>query len=167
MIAVPLLLRPLAAVPGLARIGEEWWDATSVYGYAGPIASHLDIPAGILASFRAKLHDYLQEAHVVAVFSRLHPLIPQKALLTGLGTYRPVNHTVSIDLTLPLDVQRARYRKNHKYGINKLKRLGITCFQDQNKMYMNEFIDIYYETMRRVNASSMYFFERMYFEKLA
>src|SRR5262245_59033752 len=47
-IAVPLLLRPLATVPGLADLGAGWWDATSVYGYAGPIGSHPDIPAAIV-----------------------------------------------------------------------------------------------------------------------
>jgi lipid II:glycine glycyltransferase (peptidoglycan interpeptide bridge formation enzyme) len=69
-----------------------------------------------------------------------------------------------MDLTLPLDVQRSRYRKNHKHGINRLRRLGVTCSCD--KAYLGEFIEIYYETMRRVRASDSYFFEHVYFEQL-
>jgi hypothetical protein len=165
-IAIPLLLRPIGKAPGLARIGEGWWDATCVYGYAGPIASHADLPASVLRNFRSALREALQERHIVAIFSRLHPLIPQRELLAGLGECIPMGPTVSIDLTLPVDVQRALYRKNHKRDINKLRRLGVTCLHDQDRAYLNEFINIYYENMRRVNASDKYFFEHSYFEKL-
>jgi hypothetical protein len=166
LIALPLLLRPLELVPGLEQIGAGWWDATSVYGYAGPVVSHTDFPASALKDFQAALREALQERRIVTVFSRLHPLIPQRGLLSGLGECKSMGQTVSIDLTLPIDVQRARYRKDHKYGINKLKRLGVTCLNDQDKSYLNEFIDIYHETMCRVNAADNYFFDRMYFERL-
>jgi hypothetical protein len=166
-VAIPLLLRPIEAAPGLARVGEGWWDATSVYGYAGPIASHADLPASVLRNFRSALREALQERHIVAVFSRLHPLILQPELLSGLGECTPMGQTVSIDLTLPVDVQRARYRKNHKRDINKLRRLGVTCLHDQDGAYLNEFINIYYENMHRLNASGKYLFEHSYFEKLA
>lgn len=102
----------------------------------------------------------------MAVFSRLHPLIPQCELLSGLGEYVPRGQTVSIDLTLPVDVQRARYRKGHKRDIKKLRRLGATCVHDPNGVYLNEFMDIYYETMRRVQAAQAYFWDRTYFERL-
>jgi len=165
-VAIPLLLRPIEAAPGLARVGEGWWDGTSVYGYAGPIASRAELPASVLRNFRSALRETLQERHIVTAFSRLHPLIPQRRLLSRLGEYVPMGHTVSIDLTLPVDVQRARYRKDHKYGINKLRRLGVTCLNDQHKVYLNEFINIYHETMHRVNASDAYLFDRTYFERL-
>lgn len=166
-VAIPLLLRPVGAVQGLAQISEGWWDATCVYGYAGPLTSHSDVPASVLRNFRSTLREALLERRVVTVFSRLHPLIPQRGLLSGLGECIPIGHTVSIDLTLPADVQRGRYRKNHKRNINKLRRLGATCLHDQDRAHLSEFINIYYETMRRVKASDIYFFEYTYFERLA
>ena len=166
-VAIPLLLRSIAAAPGLARIGKGWWDATSVYGYAGPIASHSNVPASVLRNFRAALRETLLGRYIVTVFSRLHPLIPQqRGLLSGLGECTPMGQTVSIDLTLPVDVQRARYRKGHKYDIKKLRRLGVICLNDQNRVYLNEFVNIYHETMHRVNASDAYFFDHTYFERL-
>ncbi len=165
-IAIPLLLRSIGVVPGLAEIGVEWWDATSVYGYAGPIASRPEIPSSVIQNFRTALHKTLQELRVVAVFSRLHPLIPQHELLSGLGPCIPRGQTVSIDLTLPLDMQRARYRKNHKHGVNKLRHLGVTCLLDQNKVFLNEFINIYHETMNRVSAANSYLFGQTYFRIL-
>jgi len=165
-IAVPLLLRSMESVPCHAHSGEGRWDATSVYGYAGPIASRRDMPASILRSFQAALRETLLERHIVTVFSRLHPLIPQWGLLAGLGDCMRMGLTVSIDLTLPTELQRARYRKNHKRDINKLHRLGVACVRDQHRKYMSEFIDIYYETMYRTGASEAYFFEPRYFEQL-
>src|SRR6266516_3288621 len=42
-IALPLLLRTVQDTPGLEQVGADWKDAASVYGYAGPIASRLDL----------------------------------------------------------------------------------------------------------------------------
>jgi Acetyltransferase (GNAT) domain len=165
-VALPLLLRPIHVVPGLEMVGRGWNDATSVYGYAGPVASHCEIPAAVLCNFQHALQHYFRESAVVSAFSRLNPLIPQSQWLAGLGECKPTGQTVSIDLTLPATVQRSRYRKNHKEDINRAKRLGIVCLHDRNLSYLDQFVDIYYETMRRVNAANMYLFDRAYFEKL-
>jgi lipid II:glycine glycyltransferase (peptidoglycan interpeptide bridge formation enzyme) len=146
--------------------GKGWWDATCVYGYVGPVASHPDVPASVLRSFQAALREVLLERRVVTVFSRLHPLVPQRELLVGLGECIPMGRTVSIDLTLPVELQRAQYRKDYKRQINKLRRLGATCLRDQGRVHLNEFIAIYHETMHRVYADDTYFFDHMYFERL-
>jgi hypothetical protein len=165
-IGLPLLLRPILSTPGLEQIGDTWWDATSVYGYAGPIASHEIVPSSLVDNFRLALCQALQDRRVVAVFSRLHPLLRQRHLFARFGQITQIGQTVSIDLTLPADVQRGQYRKNHKHDINRLRRLGVLCHRDVERHHLSQFIDIYYETMRRVKAPGMYFFEREYFEKL-
>src|SRR5438046_1750408 len=101
-IALPLLLRPLDGVPGLEEVAAGMQDATSVYGYAGPVASQPalqgalqgalegEMPLAVLQGFASALRQALCEMKVVAVFSRLHPLIPQPELLAGLGECRPL-----------------------------------------------------------------------------
>jgi hypothetical protein len=150
--ALPLLLRSLGEGP------SEWNDATSVYGYGGPVASHEKTPEPVVRNFHAALKAALVEQGVVAVFSRLHPLIAQGDLLAGLGECRASGQTVSIDLTLPPEKQWAQYRDAYKRRVNKQRREGtVTCLHDQEKRYLGEFIDIYEETMRRVKAQSAYF----------
>jgi carbamoyl-phosphate synthase large subunit len=161
-IALPLLLRQVEACGG-----DKWSDATSVYGYAGPLVSHADIPTSVTRGFQEALKEALSERGVVAAFSRLHPLISQAGTLAGLGDYRPAGQTVSIDLTLPLDVQRAQYRSSTKTRINKLRRDGVVCLRDENRCHLGDFIGIYHQTMRRVNAHSSYFFDGDYFSRLA
>lgn len=167
LIALPLLVRPLSQIAGLEAEGQGWWDATSVYGYTGPIASHRDIPEPVLREFRSSLWRTLHDQRIVAVFSRMHPLIPtQRELLHTIGDYVTRWQTVSLDLTLSPDAQLAGYRQGHRYDVKKLRRLGVECLHDPSFTHLETFIDIYHETMRRVHASGSYFFDQSYFERL-
>jgi hypothetical protein len=103
---------------------------------------------------------------VVSVFSRLHPLLSQAPLLAGLASCRQTARTVAIKLTLPPWVQRAYYRKSHKWGINRLRRLGVSCRPDPEFQYLETFVDIYHETMRRVGAAGYFHFTQSYFREL-
>ena len=167
-VAIPLLLRPVAEVVGLES--SNLWDATSVYGYAGPICSHRELPDTVVKSFQGAVSQYFRENKVVTAFSRLHPLIPQEHVLRGIGEVIEIGQTVSIDLTIPLEQQQARYRENHKRNINRLRRLGWKCTgccgQDCEGECLGEFISIYWETMDRVRASKHYYFDRDYFKNL-
>jgi hypothetical protein len=165
-LALPLLLRSLEGVPGFNGKGKGWKDATSVYGYAGPVASRADVPAEVIRRFQAAVHGQLRELGVVSVFSRLHPLLPQAHLLAGLGECKTLARTVSIDLTRPPEVQRSLYRKNHREGVNRLRRSGISCDRDDSPEALDEFVALYHETMRRVGAADAYFFPRSYFDNL-
>jgi hypothetical protein len=163
VIAVPLLLRPLDGLPG-AQPG--WQDATSVYGYAGPISSHAEVPTDITKRFQAALAARLHDMRVVTLFSRLNAFLPQSHVLAGIGECQALKHTVSIDLTLPPETQRASYRKKYKEAVNKLRRLEWTCIQDRDGVYLDDFVRVYHETMRRVDAEPMYFFPAAYFRQL-
>jgi hypothetical protein len=166
LVALPLLLRPIGELPWHVPGQEVWLDATCVYGYAGPISSGSEIPESVRSGFRSALAESLERSGVVSVFSRLHPLIPHRGLLAGLGECVPVGKTVSIDLTLPIEVQRSHYRKDYKRQINRLRRVGVVFSPDPDTIHLNDFIDIYRENMRRVEAEEYYFFDRGYFRGL-
>jgi dTDP-4-amino-4,6-dideoxygalactose transaminase len=162
LIALPLLLR------SAGEIVLGWNDATSVYGYGGPVASHKRIPESVIRNFQAALREAVLERRVIAVFSRLHPLIPQQDLLSGLGECRTSGQTISVDLTQSLQKQREQYRSTIRRQINKRHQHGsVVCLNDPEKRYLTEFANIYEETMRRVNAADIYFFGEDYFNDLA
>ena len=166
IIAIPLLLRPVSAIQGLEKVGNGLSDATSVYGYSGPIASHEEIPKSVLLGFQTSLREKLLSMNVVSLFARLHPLFDQSALLSGIGVL--VNHgtTISIDLSIPEQMQLDQYRKDHKQGIRKLREMGATCEIDAGRVHLDEFIGLYSRNMERVGARAEYFFPRSYFEGL-
>ena len=160
-IALPLLLRPVdPAEP------DGWHDATSVYGYGGPVASHGTPPAGVVRNFQSALAAELARRRVISVFSRLHPLIAQEVLLAGLGVCPAAGETISIDLALPNEAQRAQYSRTCRTSLRKLRESGFTGFHDCEKRYLPEFVGVYLETMRRVGAQSSYLFDEAYFNLL-
>ena len=120
-----------------------------------------------MREFQTALHDALTAQRIVAVFSRLHPLLPQGALLAGLGECRPGGQTISIDLTLPPDAQRAQYRDTFRQRLGKLRQAGIEGVVDADLRHLAEFTSIYQENMRRVNAHDSYFFDLEYFTHFA
>lgn len=162
LVALPLLLRP---VDPADPAGIQ--DATSVYGYCGPVASHERIPAQVVARFHEALERELVDRRVVTAFSRLHPLIAQRDLLAGLGEVGDVGLTVSVDLTLPADEQWAGYSKKCRRIIRKTREAGVVCVHDREREYRREWVRIYGETMRRVKAPRYYEFDADYFEQLA
>lgn len=165
-ISLPLLLRPLNGVEGLDGADPGLQDATSVYGYAGPLVSHAALPEGFVSRFQAALIGALGDRKVVSIFSRLHPLLAQAQSLRGLGECQPSGQTVSLDLALPEQEQRAQIRSRYRPDINRTRRLGVTCIDDLEWRYLGEFISAYWENMRRVAAQDSYFFKHEYFDVL-
>ncbi len=160
-IALPLLLRPVdPAEP------EGWQDATSVYGYGGPVSSHDTLPEDVVRNFQIVLVEELARRRVIAVFSRLHPLIAQNEILAGLGDCPANGHTLSIDLTLSDEAQRGQYNKSCRTSLRKLREHGFVGLHDREKRYLPEFVNVYLETMRRAGAQSSYFFDEAYFNLL-
>lgn len=166
LLALPLLLRPVHAVPGLDYLVGNWQDATSVYGYAGPIASHAVLPPSACAGFRDALREALQNLHIVCAFSRLHPLLPQASILDGLGECQTLGPTVSIDLQCSPAEQVRAYRRSLRQEIQKLHDLGVIGREDPERKHLAEFIELYYDAMRRLSASEMYFHDPAYLTEL-
>jgi natural product biosynthesis luciferase-like monooxygenase protein len=167
-IALPLIIRTLADLRGIGASANTWRDATSVYGYSGPICSHKEMPRAVIEGFQRGLITALQELQVVSVFSRLHPLLPEQApLLQGIGEYQLGGTTVSINLSDAPVEQRAQYGGSIRNRLNRLARLGVTCALDPEQRHLPEFVALYHETMRRVKAEESYFFDPMYFSDLA
>lgn len=159
LLGFPLLLRELpdGMDPGLR-------DATSVYGYAGPLANSPP-PDDVRQRFVTWVLAQLRDLKVVSAFSRMHPLLQQESLLQGFGTVAPVGWTLSIDLTLPETEQVAAYRRNHHRDIRRLHTMGVVS-EVAGPERVKDFTAIYYENMDRVGASQEYYFGEEFFQRL-
>ena len=156
-IALPIVIRPIE--------GTEYFDITSVYGYAGPVYSFIENyeTTELIAFFRKSFLDFCKEQNIISVFSRLHPLIEQTNIIENLGEIVNLNKTVAIDLTKSAEEQRKEYRKSLKSELNQLRRKEIVVREATTKEEIDAFIAIYYETMDRVEATANYYFSKEYF----
>ena len=167
MAAWPFLLRPLERVPGLKHAGKGYQDATSVYGYPGPICS-----PGILDNtefinrFGIALQSIAKDLMLVSMFSRLNPLLENVTLARCVGTDVSLGETVSIDLSADSEAQWCRYRKSHRYEIRRARKQEMRAYRDLEWAAFDEFVRLYTATMEKVGADQRYSFDRSYFLRL-
>ena len=160
-ILIPLLLRNLPAEFGIANLK----DATSPYGYPGPVSTHAKDSDWIHRSLTA-LQDVGSGNGIITAFLRLHPLrglAPEE--LTGHGTVVRHGPIVYVDLTKTPDQVHAETRSNHKRNIRRLQQAGFVTRMDDWNLYAG-FGSLYRATMERLGATDFYFFRDAYFDDL-
>jgi hypothetical protein len=140
----------------------EYYDIETSYGYGGPISNSND--ASFLKAFEDNFIQYCKKSDIIAEFIRFHTLIENHDIFQKNIEVIHNRYTICIDLDKSIDelwnVQltsqnRNKIRKGQKSG------LEIEISNDYEK-----FIDLYYETMNKVNADDFYFFESDYFKEL-
>jgi hypothetical protein len=156
---IPLLQR---ALPSSLGAPLSWSDATSPYGYSSALFT-----GGTEWCFRA-VNEFVKacaERQIISVFVRLHPLLPSVLALDSAGNRVRHGETVYVDLTVPELLLRNQQRRDHKYDIRYLHAQGFKIVVDDWSLY-DPFMQIYWETMRRVNADQYYLFPADYFQDL-
>jgi hypothetical protein len=167
IVAWPFLLRPVESIVGLESIGQGLQDATSVYGYPGPIwSSKAQGDFEFANRFSSAMKRAATDLKLVCLFSRLNPLLGNASLLQDFGTLLPLGKTVSIDLALDTQVQWSSYRKSHRYEIRKARNIGLRAYRDASWSQFDKFLHLYTLTMEKKKAKQRYFFDRHYFLKL-
>lgn len=165
--ALPILIRPLANVQGLGNC--DLFDATSVYGYPGIVTSigqdNSDAEK-FRVRFQAAIMEKLSQLFVVTLFSRTNPLFPTSWLFKGLADIIPMASTIAIDLTAPEASQLRGMSKGHKYDIRKAYEMNVIVEEDCGLQRIEDFIQIYNQTMERVGANAYYCFTRNYYNIL-
>lgn len=167
IVAWPLLIRPLSSVPGLGLASTDLKDATSVYGYPGPLST----PAAradeaFMARVVTELSRVAGELRLVSAFSRLNPLLACGAVCRHIGRLVETGTTVSVDLSLTPEERRSKYRHSHRYEIRRARSAGVHAFKDEAWVHFDDFLRLYTDTMTKVEATHRYFFDRDYFLRL-
>ncbi|MDZ4874001.1 MAG: hypothetical protein CLLPBCKN_003397 [Chroococcidiopsis cubana SAG 39.79] len=163
---VPYLLRKCDDIVAVGTFIEEGFDVISPYGYPGIL---LNDAARSTSGFPDRAMDefiqVLAAKKVCSAFFRLHPILNHDFQTLFLShSFTENGETVSIDLTISEAEMWTHTRKGHRSTINKCKRLGFVPKIVPFLEYVDEFTEIYQETMRRVSASESYYsFNTSYF----
>jgi len=144
-------------------VNEEKIDATSVYGYPGPVSNILDV-FEFQSAYKALLDGIRDQYGYISIFSRTNSLVLPNSHLSSIC--HNSGESVCIDLNNTENEQLRQYRSNHRRDIAKLKRSGFKCEFVEQELNIEIFIEIYESTMRSLNASSYYFFPKSYYKDL-
>lgn len=167
LLLIPLIVRQIPA--DITGDGPQLRDATSPRGYPGPLLSTTtphstgDFPDRAIAAFRGALHDL----GIVSAFVRTHPLLP--AALDAMRRAGPlIEHgdSVSIDLGLTVDELWRQTRENHRRDINRARRDGYIARIDDTWASFDAFVDVYQQSMDRLEAAPFWRLSREYFVAL-
>jgi len=161
---VPYLIRPLSEIDWLEGDTADWSDMSSAYGYPGPLfRGSSDFIREALASWI----EAMRKRGVVCAFVRTHPLLaPDYDLLAECGTVVYRGDTITIDLSLPLEEIWRQTRSDHRRNINRARREGMVTAIQGDMDQLDDFMQVYNETMDRVDAGTYYYFPREYFVEL-
>jgi len=152
-VALPLILRPLATGGG--------WDATSAYGYGGPVSATARDAAG----FGEALDGWARDNGVVSTFLRLHPLLDTSRLVP------PTADLVELGSTVPWQVAPGRdlaagMHPHHRRAARRAAHAGLRVTVDPDPTSLGEFRKLYEATMRRQDADPFFFFPDAYWDTL-
>ncbi|MEM9940609.1 MAG: GNAT family N-acetyltransferase [Planctomycetota bacterium] len=153
---------PQFAFPFLRRsIDDQNFDFTSVYGYPGPLIQNSDEAA----IWWQRWQDHIKHSGAVALFSRLHPMLHQELIQSRCENVELLSHTIAIPC-LPDERRLMSYKKTTRYEIRKLIQAGGRVEFCDSKASMDVFQELYYATMKGLNANDYYFFSREYLDHL-
>jgi hypothetical protein len=163
---MPLIVR---TIPDALGGGGQAADAVSPHGYPGPLVSAAPGPVSEAFVDRAatSLKEALRAHGIVSAFIRLHPLFPlPMGSLTRHGTVVDHGDAVAIDLALSADELWRQTRSDHRRGIHKARRLGLTVRVDDGWERLDDFVPIYLQSMDRLGAAPHWRLSRAYFADL-
>lgn len=152
--------------------GDKVYDASSPYGYSSPCTrleknDSEDQSRAFIKEALVELAAGLRHRNVVAAFVRSHPLLAD--CFHGFSDSAiVVRHGDSIvcDLRQTDAEMWQQTRRRDRTYINRSRREGYRLVRDVNWSRLDDFVQIYKETMRRVAASDFYFFPKSYFESI-
>jgi hypothetical protein len=165
-LALPIIRKAIPTWLDSKACFDSLYDATSVYGYVGPLFSHSEVPTSIGQDLMVDVTSTLAELKIVTFFARMNPFIPIPGFIRSFGEIVKVGDIVTIDLSLSSEEQISQYRQDHRAGLRKIRALGIDCFHDEKGSHYEEFQEIYRETMDRVGAREGYLFSKAFFDTL-
>jgi hypothetical protein len=166
---LPYLLRRCDEIFDSHLTIPEIFDVVSPYGYPGLLLNQAACGAPeFLNQALQQLKTVFLTKNVCSVFLRLHPILNyyvQEFLQEK--DYQIQGETVSIDLTLSETDIWQKTRSAHRTHINRCKRAGFIAKIVDYHEYLDDFMNIYYQTMDRVVAKEFFYFKKEYFVGLS
>jgi ribosomal protein S18 acetylase RimI-like enzyme len=169
----PYLMRRIPISLGAEALGRV--DVTSVYGYPGPLATTDPDDPTFLADAFAAIDAMWRDEGVVAVFTRLHPLLDNVRVAAHLNWADPEGRrfelvdegpTVAIDCRLGDADTLEIYPRQLRQQLRRGRSAGLETIHDTSWRDLEGFAAAYRSTMVRNHADERYFFAAADFARL-
>lgn len=147
--------------------GTPYYDITTPYGYGGPIIN--EVQEGkeeeLVQAYHDDFKDYCQAHHIVSEFIRFHPVLGNQKQFESIYDVEFYKKTTGTNLKDFDDPFQEEFSKSTRKRSRRALRDGVTYEVIEQPQSLDDFIEIYYETMDRNDAADIYYFDRNYFDK--
>lgn len=147
---------------------EPIFDVVSPYGYPGILISDAGRDAAFAAEGLAAFQSTLSARNVCSAFLRMHPILGSDfTTLFAPGVFAAACETVTVDLHQSDADLLKKMREGHRRTYKKCIKLGYAARIVSLTDVIEQFVDLYEQTMNRVHATDIYYFDSEYFLGLA
>lgn len=146
--------------------GEQYYDIVTPYGYGGPyIESCVEGKKDqLLEEYKVNFGRYCNANKIVSEFVRFHPIINNGRDFSRIYEAQCIRQTVGTNLESDDPVANEFSKSARKY-VRRAVRNGVIWRVTEGPRDVSQFVDIYYSTMDRNNATDYYYFPLEYFNK--
>ncbi len=146
----------------------QYYDIITPYGYGGPMmyANSEEVKEALGKEFEEAFSKYCIENHIVSEFVRFHPVKENAKDFMQMYQAQCIRKTLGTNLADYEDPVQSEFSKGCRKSIRQAMRKGITYRVTKCPDNIDGFMEIYYSTMKRDNASDFYYFDKRYFDKI-
>jgi hypothetical protein len=141
--------------------GTRWRDASSPYGYGGPVATSAE--AAFVAAAWQAYEGWMRDAGVVVEYVRFHPLMANERFY---GARVEDNRTV-VSIALDEGDVVQGYETRLRQVLRKAQRAALRYDEFPLAQCCTEFAEYHRAAMREMGADGFYVFDDDYFAELA
>lgn len=147
--------------------GGPFYDLVTPYGYGGPVIMEgaAEDKAELVDEFKEAFEKYCEEQKIVCESVRFHPLLRNAQEFEGCYEVKYKRNTIITNLADHKDPILSEYSASCRKSIRKALDAGVEYKILTDPTDLHEFKNLYYSTMRRNNADSVYYFNDEYFSK--
>lgn len=147
---------------------EPYYDISTPYGYGGPLITDCkDIhKCEVVQAFHDAFEEYCQQENIVCEFVRFHPLFTNAQDFKSCYELTFRRYTTGTNLKDYENPVKSEFSKSKQKSIRKALEAGVEYRVTAAPSSLEEFKQMYYSTMKRKNADSIYYFNDEYFADL-
>lgn len=146
-------------------IVDEWFDLITPYGYGGPVILETTDEERLVAAFAEAFAAYCKANKIVSEFVRFHPIVGNGLDFATIYGSEWNRHTIGTNLLAYEDPVAEEFSKSCRKSIRQALNKGVTYIVTEAPDSLDGFMEIYFDTMDRNNATEYYYFDKSYFEK--
>lgn len=144
---------------------KRFYDLITPYGYGGPVI--LKCKKGgkseLVDQFLQAFGKYCEKQNIVSEFVRFHPMLKNADDFNRVYETEFLRETTGTNLKDFEDPVASEFSKSARKAVRKALKAGVEYRVTVKPDSLDHFKEIYYATMKRINAASYYYFDEKYF----